>query len=529
MLRRVVRPTAAFLIIGASVCINCAEIDEHCREDSEIFRPASPLLEELRSESPFDNLSAANGLHLRPPSPVASIEGSGASKEASVNYEDEPVSEELINSNSPRSSSNEYDGDFEESPPSIHSSPNNQLFKVMSTMKNNISAIFSRESHEEPFSFDSFYHFQADDQGEELDYDNGIDIDSDNCADNSGEFTSSLDSLVQTRGGSDSSNRKALRQAAVAAEKTSESELETDIDIDPVASKLRSESPFTRPSRVSSIESETGCSAVAKVKMSNISPEQLAQFDKIAGLAGPVLKQFCKNAGVFILENLIEHSNQITFPAAHDFAAQDFMIFEQLSQIYFRIPEDDVYEYEDLIVKCLEVTLEQDSEYNKFRLLRDAFIVLMLNNPSIFDESFFDARVFRLLRKIVVKADRLGHLDTLDYIRQLLNFHSLLLLQEYFKLTLKLPERKLSDEFFLPLKADNLSKVPTGSKTIKSGVVKRSKKRLMSSSTSTSSLSPTRSLQKIILGLPQLAWENRRMLLMALLIAVMAQYFFVQK
>ena len=338
--------------------------------------------------------------------------------------------------------------------------------------------------------------------------------------------------------------------------------------------RMRSGSPITRPSRASSIELDlataaiTAASSIANIKSNNpvnmkenqireelmnrITQDSIYPINRIDNYASDKLYTDCKNVGTYILNHLSQQAAKMPVTPSTQLA---YELLEQLGRVFTNVIQtlspDNRLEYEDIVLRSLEVTIVDDTaEYNSYRTVRDALILLMMDYPDIFSDEFLRQKaVYDILRAIIIRSNALKQFDTLDYIRLLSNFPNNFDLQQYFAVKLNIPERKFSEDFFLPLKEANLHKKfsieseyeSQSTTTFDKNNKKSSKKSLIrKKSKKETGLKPIKhksrysnsSIYKFFNGLYvllQFGWLNRVILFRAIFVAFLLQIFLLRK
>ena len=570
---RVIAPTTALLIIGVVCCNNsCGNSAEmECGDFN------SGTIDENSNIVSGSNNSSGNGNNgdsnvpdsanennrnsYRPPSPAPSITESIKQTATGETFLNEVDDDYMSSSSRTRSSSAEYDGDCEKTPTHIYCAIMERIPKQLSGISNLLSDRLINIGDDDELDKYSDYLNEDDDTGIDADADTPDNLDDEG-------ISSSHDSLVKTHGGSKSSNCNTLNQASArrikpvnnkkapnhplvltdeknksadSNENQNNSEPENSLSYSQLSqsSKFRSESPFTRSSRVNSIENEmaTTENSIETQILKEIYPKVASGpfceiLDGIDRLASEKLQKLSKQVGTFIFEQLWHQITQIN-PDKPISVSEAYEFFDLLSKIYSHIISDprisgNRLELCELIEECLKATLSVN--YNKFKPVRDAMILFMLNCPNDFDDKFFDTvEMYETLKSIVCLSNENEHFDTIEYVRVMLNFFNLLDIQSYFKIDpLTKPERKPSDELFLPLMEDNLmakSLSSHESENIKIKKVKKTKKKKKE----TTVVVKKNDMNSIVAVLNELIWENRLVLTLAFILAAIIQCLFIKK
>lgn len=334
-------------------------------------------------------------------------------------------------------------------------------------------------------------------------------------------------------------------------------------------SRVRSMSPYTRPSRASSIELDlataafTAASSITNINSSDpgsttkltetenqikeellekITSDLISPLGEIDDYASDELRAHCDNVGIYILSHLSQQSAKMPTTPSTDLA---YNLLEQLGRVFTILigaltPKHCPLEYDQIIFKSLQVSIGKDlAEFSTFIIVRDALILLMMDYPDIFTEDFLSKKeVYLTLRAAVLRSYALKQYDTIDNIRLLLNFSNTFDMKKYLGLDINIPERKLSDEAYLPLMEVNLQKSgrsvgeDTGTgKLLKKPLRKKTKKNLnlASKPANLKRLDYSNNISfKIVNGIRiflQFCWLNRVVIFQAILMAVFFQMF----
>lgn len=539
---RVIAPTTALLIFGVVCCkrncVKCEDTDNETRIEMEMgsksfdedvdgrSRNSSDVANKSTSTSSDSQLisdksqfSTVNSVNdVGPPSPAPSTTDS-------LNYNQELISLPIKD----RSSSAEYDGDCESTPNHLYRKIIEEIPRRLSGISHMLTDLTNIEGGLYRDSDDNFIESSAEDEtlGTPDSFDDEV-------------LSSCHESLVKTRGGSKSSNCNALRRISghrikpvkkissiIADINNSADSYESDNDY-----FSRSESPY-RSSRVNSIENEMAVAPEGSIEnliFKEIYPKvsegpHCNILDKIDQLASEELQKLSKQIGTFIFEHLWYQITQIT-PDKPIFVTEAYEFFDLLSEIYAQVISLHEltgirFEFYQLIEECLKATLVRD--FNKFKPVRDAILLLILKYPNYFDDEFLDTlNMHETLKKIVHLSDENEHFDTLEYIRVILSLSNVFDLQQYFEVVLRKPQRKPSDDLFLPLMEDNLIK---SLKSNENCITKKNKK----------NKNEKKSIQKVKknnlkLSINHLIWENKfAVLTFGLILAIIIQCLFLQK
>lgn len=255
--------------------------------------------------------------------------------------------------------------------------------------------------------------------------------------------------------------------------------------------KMRSNSPYVRASRVNSVDSTSFNALEATVNSaleSEITEAQLSLFNEIDSLASESLQEI-GHVGLFILSQLVTVIRQIPLEPGMDSLQQSSDLLVQLTEVYERVIaylKNRRLEYQELIQWCLNATLVDENDADRFRIVRDALLLLFLYNAYIFDDEYLLSRpVLYSFKTAATYATLRNYYDTLEYIRQIYHFSNLTELQDFFELPVtKNSALEASDDSFLTLRQVNLvSSALTGSlvqnqttRTLKKSSNKKSKK-----------------------------------------------------
>lgn len=346
-------------------------------------------------------------------------------------------------------------------------------------------------------------------------------------------------------------------------------------------SRMRSASPYTRPSRASSIELDlataacTAASSLANINsahqggttkligsenlireelMKLITQDSIYPLNLIDNYSSDQLYTVCNNVGTYILNHLSQQAAKMSTTPSTELA---YNLLEQLGRVFTlvitKLSPDDRLQYDEIILKSLEVTISDDNaEYDSFRIVRDALILSMMDFPNVFSDDFLRGQlVYDTLQKIVRRSSSLKQFDTIDYIRLLSNLSNIYDLQQYFSVKFDLPERKMSEEMYLPLKQANLpSSFAVGEdedglfvvdttrvkRSSKKALRKKSKKDLTTATAASNNklvkrnnTDFARKIMDILRFIQQFGWLNRVVLMRALVIAFLLQVILFRK
>lgn len=571
---RVLAPTTALLIFGVvcckSNCVECAGRDKEPPMDRGRISidenvggtdtaNSNGAINSNNYSNSNNQVTSVNIVDFRPPSPAPSL----TSMDDSSNFEKDEA--ELISFPiMSLSGSIEYDGDCERTPNHLYRAIIEEIPKRLSGFSNiltdQLSKIENGLDRYNGYGCNDYNNSSGDeDDGHLLDIYQIIDNpngNSDNIDDEN--VSSSHDSLAKTRGGSKSSNCATLKRVSgrrikpskkssssiipeVAYSADSCDELVVSGDIETVAVVSRSESPF-RSSRVNSIENEMAVAPEGSIEnqiFKEVYPKvsngpHCKILDKIDQLASEELQKFSKQIGTFIFEHLWHQITQIN-PDKPFTVIEAYEFFDLLNEIYAQVisihhqTSGIRFELCQLIEECLKATLIGD--FNKFKPVRDAILLLILNHPNYFDDEFLETiEMYETLRTIVHLSDENEYFDTLEYIRVIFCFPNLLDLQQYFDIFLKKPKRKPSDDLFLPLMEVNLihnNKISEKSNGASLKVINQIKQ---NKSNKNKNKKNVQKFNRMDMSINNLIWENRFVvLLFGLLLAIIIQCLFLQK
>ena len=306
--------------------------------------------------------------------------------------------------------------------------------------------------------------------------------------------------------------------------------------------RIRSASPYSRGSRVNSVDNlAVEDNTIIEQGGPEITADQLKIFDAIDALASDSLHTQTNHVGVFILEELLVFTRQIPLIEDTNSLGQAYDLLNQLTKIYAHVASSCKgrrLEYVQLIEECLSATITRLDKRDPYRIERDALLLLILNNATVFDEVYIQTNeAYDALGYAAHYSNAHGYFDSVDYIRQIHHFPSYSDLQVYFDL----PPRRLDgievdpNSNYLPLEEAHLRSARENATNVvivnHRGAIPKWKsyqKKHKKQKTHNQLIHRPRFFPKLP-GIPRLIMDNPGMFITAIMLAFILQCFLFQK